>query len=303
MLCDVSGAPDPGLVGREDLLGVVLGQLGDAEPQGAGIGLVGEPGVGKSAVLQAAEQHARSAGQTVLRARGSPSETHLPYASLHQLVRPTLRRVDVLPVNQREALLACFAMSGGSVDVNTFFASLAVLELLMDAALDRPARAVLDVAAVDDGDGLSTVLAAAEVLYGSPLDRSSVRSAIDQKLLAVSGDRYRVSHPLVGSALRRAMSSQTRHRAHAALAQVLVGQPDRAVWHRAASRGEHHRCRRTDRRRHDHYRLNRAPGPAPDVAIGDVAGGVRRRPGSGCGWPCGGPSGAPGRSAIGRGRW
>ena len=368
MLILVSATPDLALVGRDDVLRVLLDRLVEEDPAATAIGLLGDPGVGKSALLQRVEQEARALGHTVLTSRGNQSETHLPYASLHQLVRTLLPRVDALPFQQREALLACFAM-GVSVEVNPFFTSLAVLELLVDAAartpllvslddldlmdqpsidvlafvarrvvgepvlvlgtsrgevpalsdkdttlwiellgldddaaaallasrspglgpslrerviqqavgnplalleiasaveegsddwpqldedlpmtsrleaafvtradqLDRRARTVLDVAAVDDGDNLHELLAAAEVVHGAPLDRSVLQPALEVRLVSVSGDRYRITHPLVGSALRHAMTLDTRHRAHAALSMVLADHPDRALWHRAAS--------------------------------------------------------------------
>ncbi|WP_250038331.1 ATP-binding protein [Paractinoplanes maris] len=356
------------LVGRDDELRVLFRQLDGVDGRGRAIGLLGQPGVGKSALQAEAVEHARSLGFTVLIARGSQSETHLPYAGLHQVVRPLLPYADRLPALQRDALLGCFAMSE-SAETNPFFTYLAVLELLVDAAtrapvlvclddlqwldqpsidalafvtrrivgervivlctsrsesrpfsdaptmqwleldgIDEPAaatllderapqltpavrdrvlgqaggnplallefatalesgryawtefdedlpmttrlerafaaraedlapavRAVLTVAAVDDGDDINDVLAAAQVLHGSPLDRLSTQPAFEHGLLTVAGEHYRIAHPLVGSALRRAMPATVRRRAHKALAGVLGAHPDRAVWHRASA--------------------------------------------------------------------
>lgn len=98
-----------------------------------------------------------------------------------------------------------------------------------------PARAVLDVAALDDGDDLDAVLAAATILSGSETDRSAVLPALDLGLLRLSDTGYTFAHPLISSALRHAMTRERRQRAHAALATVLAGQPERAVWHLAGS--------------------------------------------------------------------
>jgi hypothetical protein len=84
---------------------------------GVAVGLLGEPGVGKSALQAHVVGHARAAGFSVFSARGSQSEAHLPFAGLHQLLQPLLPRVDGLPPRQREALLACFAMPE-STEVN-----------------------------------------------------------------------------------------------------------------------------------------------------------------------------------------
>lgn len=367
MLHRVTTTPDLRLVGRDEELRSLVERLDRVALGSVTIGLVGEPGVGKSTLQAALAAQARAAGFRVLTARGARSEADLPYAGLHQLLRPLLARTDRLPDRQRDALLACFAM-GDPVEVNPFFTSLAVLELLVDAAaeapvlvclddlhqLDRPtvdavafvarriaderialvctarpgalpfddgtvtwielhgldeagsaallgarapelapavrdrvlrnadgnplalvefpvvvgsggdgwfesvddlpmtarleqaflaraeeldpaARTIVDVAALDDGDSLDEVLAAAGLLAPGAGDLGAARPALDVGLLTVQGGTYRISHPLVGSALRQAMSPAARRDAHAALASVLSAHPDRAVWHRASS--------------------------------------------------------------------
>ena len=82
MLVVVSATPEQGIVGRDGVLRVLLDRLDEVDPQGTAIGLVGDPGVGKSSLLRRVEQEARATGYTVLSSRGSHSETHLPYASL-----------------------------------------------------------------------------------------------------------------------------------------------------------------------------------------------------------------------------
>ncbi|SNT66222.1 regulatory protein, luxR family [Asanoa hainanensis] len=368
MLDPVSVTAGRRLVGRDNELRSLFRHLDEVGSRGRAIGLLGEPGIGKSALQGEVLEQARTLGFTVLHARGSQSETHLPFAGLHQALRPVLPRVDELPATQRAALLACFAMSD-SVEVNPFFAYLAALELLVDSSrqapvllslddlhwMDRPSidafafvcrriaservivlcaarpeslpftdantiewtnldgideaasavllegraphlppavrdrvlrqargnplaliefagalesgryawteldddlpmttrlerafatraehlgpavRAVLTVAAVDDGDDINDVLAAAEILHGAPLDRVTAQPAFEHGLLIVDGDQYRIAHPLVGSALRQATPPTRRQEAHAALAHVLARHPDRAVWHRASS--------------------------------------------------------------------
>ena len=96
-------------------------------------------------------------------------------------------------------------------------------------------RAVLDVAALDDGDDLDTVLEAATILAGTETDRSAVLPAIDLGLITLSDTGYAFAHPLIGSALRHAMTRERRRQTHAALATVLAEQPERAVWHLAGS--------------------------------------------------------------------
>jgi len=57
--------------------------------------VLGEPGAGKSALLDAARAEAR--GMAALEARGVQSESRLPYASLYQLLRPALGALERIP--------------------------------------------------------------------------------------------------------------------------------------------------------------------------------------------------------------
>src|SRR3954470_22703254 len=82
----------------------VLGRLLEAAREGHGGVLVvrGEPGVGKTALLEYAVDEAtefRIAGTT-----GVEGEMELPYAAIQQLSSPMLDLVERLPVPQREAL-------------------------------------------------------------------------------------------------------------------------------------------------------------------------------------------------------
>jgi predicted ATPase len=146
MLDPVSTTRGEGLVGRDDEVRLLVDRLTEvaAGTTGGGVvGLYGEPGVGKSALLAEVSARAQDGGFLVLSARGTHQETHLPFACLHQLLRPLLPRVDVLPVHQREALLACFAMAA-ETEVNPFFTALATLELIADAAASEPVLLSLD---------------------------------------------------------------------------------------------------------------------------------------------------------------
>ena len=54
------------------------------------------------------------------------------------------------------------------------------------------------------------------------------------RLVVTDGRVVRFRHPLMSSAVRQGASPSDRRAAHAALAAVLDGEPDRQVWHRAA---------------------------------------------------------------------
>src|SRR5580700_4161144 len=92
-----------------------LSQLLDAARAGRSGVLVlrGEPGIGKTALLEYA---IRSASDLrVVRAVGMESERELPFAALHQLGAPTLDRLDRLPEPQRDALAITFGLTAGSM--------------------------------------------------------------------------------------------------------------------------------------------------------------------------------------------
>ena len=357
------------LLGRDEEYRGLCDRLGSIDVRGCTIGLVGEAGVGKSALQAAVVDEARARGFMVLAARGSESETHLPFASLHQVLWPILARSANLPARQRDALLSGFGMSEVAAP-DPFLIALAVLELVVDAArqapvllslddmhwMDEPSvdvaafvarriegervmllasvragstllaenlsvewvpvsgidessasalvderapdltpvlrervlreaggnplallefpvamrsgrfgwtelsedlpmtvrlerafvsrvghlpaatRALLMVAALDDGADLAEMLAAAGIVLGAAVGLEASQPALDEGLLVSDGAAAQFRHPLVRSAVRHATPLAQRQSGHAALARVLSGShPDRAAWHRASS--------------------------------------------------------------------
>ncbi|MGW3347323.1 ATP-binding protein [Nonomuraea rubra] len=101
--------------------------------------------------------------------------------------------------------------------------------------LPAATRALLLVAALDDGDDLDEVLAAASRLEERPVTADDLEPAVVSRLVGVDEQyRLRFRHPLLRSALRQSASPALRRRAHACLAAVVAGD-DRRVWHRAAA--------------------------------------------------------------------
>ncbi len=133
---------------REQLLGrqresEVLERLLEAARGGSGGVLVvdGEPGVGKTALLEYAVEAAR--GFRVARAVGVEGEMELAYAALQQLSSASLDFLERLPDPQRDALTVAFGLTAGRAP-NPFLVGLAVLGLLSEAAADRPLLCVVD---------------------------------------------------------------------------------------------------------------------------------------------------------------
>ena len=72
----------------------------------------GEPGVGKTALLESAIGSVP--GFRVMRAVGVESEMELAFAALQQLCAPMLDRLDRLPAPQRDALGVAFGLRAGT---------------------------------------------------------------------------------------------------------------------------------------------------------------------------------------------
>ena len=105
--------------------------------------LRGEPGIGKSRLLSVAAQTARDRGMTVLTATGVQSEAHLPFAGLHQLLRPVRERAVELPPIQRDALDAAFGLTREAAPEH-YRIAMAALDLVSDVAGDAPLLLVVE---------------------------------------------------------------------------------------------------------------------------------------------------------------
>jgi DNA-binding CsgD family transcriptional regulator len=103
--------------------------------------VLGEPGVGKTALMQYALESASA--YRVARAVGVESEMELAFAALHQLCAPMLDRLERLPGPQREALATAFGLSAGDAP-DRFLVGLAALGLLSEVARERPLLCFVD---------------------------------------------------------------------------------------------------------------------------------------------------------------
>ena len=104
-------------------------------------------------------------------------------------------------------------------------------------ASDSPdaTRNLLLIAALNDSDGLVEALEAASLLTGRTVTLDDVAPAVQGRLIEADDNTLRFRHSLMRSAIRQAATISRRHAAHAALADTLIAQPGRRVWHRAAS--------------------------------------------------------------------
>ncbi len=174
----------------------------------------GEPGVGKTALLESAIRSA--SGFRVARAVGVESEMELAFAALQQLCAPLLDRLDRLPAPQRDALGVAFGLRAGDAP-DRFLVGLAVLSLLAEVAEEQPCLCV-----VDDAQWLDRASAQALVFVARRLLAESValvlvtRDPSDElqgfQELVVEGLRNGDARALLSSAVRVPLDERVRER-------------------------------------------------------------------------------------------
>lgn len=133
---------------------------------GGGLCLLGEAGVGKSALLEEASDHAT--GMLLLTTEGVPPESDLAYATLHQLLLPIADRLDLLPPPQARALNVAFGRSDGPAP-DRFLIALATLSLLSEAAVTTPVLCVVDDAQWADHASLDVLSFTVRRLENEPI--------------------------------------------------------------------------------------------------------------------------------------
>ena len=135
-------------VARVELLGrqrerEVLDRLFEAARDGQGgvLAVYGDPGVGKTALLESAIEAAPDF--RVARTVGVEGEMELAFGALQQLCAPNIDLIERLLGPQREALEVALGMSAGRPP-NPFLVGLAVLSLLSEAAEEQPLLCLVD---------------------------------------------------------------------------------------------------------------------------------------------------------------
>jgi len=131
------------LAGRDGDLGVIQAFLDEASAGGAALLLTGEPGVGKTALLDAAQERAMAGGVRVLRAAGAQFEADVSFSGLSQVLLPLDEELAGLSAMQREALKVAQGLTAGPPP-DRLVVSNAALALLRQAAVARPLLVILD---------------------------------------------------------------------------------------------------------------------------------------------------------------
>jgi DNA-binding CsgD family transcriptional regulator/tetratricopeptide (TPR) repeat protein len=354
------------LQGRDRDIALIDKMIARIDQGGSTLVISGEPGIGKSALLEQARHRARERDLTVLSMTGVLAEVHLPFAALEQALRPLMKEAVSLVPRQRSALFSAFGMHDDMGAPDIFLVALAALYLLTESAALRPILLIADdaqwldeatyevlafisrrlssdpivlfvamrdgfdrlfddpsnlrlrlsglgeadaghlldahapdlsadlrsrflqeasgnplallelprdrraadirdttwpplterlerafssrladlpaatrmlvfVAAENDGTSLHEILRAGKTVLGEEVDVSALTPAIAAKLIDLDETEVRFRHPLVRSAMHQAADLATRHRIHAALAEIVHQELDRHLWHRAAA--------------------------------------------------------------------
>src|SRR5262245_45303160 len=215
------------LVGREAEQSALDALLQSARGErSAALVLRGEPGIGKTALLSYAVDCARD--MRLLQCTGIEAEHELPFAGMHQLVRPCVDLIERLPDPQAAALRSALGLSfDGRSD--RFLVSVGLLSLLAEACEDGPVLCCVDDAQWLDGPSAEALVFAARRFQAEPI--ALLMAARDGDVgrfdatgldeLQVSGLEERYAHALLGARLGRAVAADVADR----LLQSAHGNP------------------------------------------------------------------------------
>jgi DNA-binding CsgD family transcriptional regulator len=131
------------LFGREPDLELLQAFVEEASVDGGSLLIVGEAGVGKTALLDAIAADARRRGTRVLRATGAEFEAAMSFAGLNQLLQPVLGELDELDELHQKALRTALGLDAGRASDELAIAN-ATLRLLANVAQKEPLLVVID---------------------------------------------------------------------------------------------------------------------------------------------------------------
>ncbi len=160
--------------------------------ESATLALIGEPGIGKTILLEYAAEQA--VGMQLLRARGVESEAQIPFASLLELLRPVLGLVERIPKPQAVALEGALALRPARAR-ERFAIGAATLSLLAACAEQAPVAVLIDDAQWLDGSSAQALLFAVRRLVADPIavliavreDEPSLLDGADLSTLQIAG--------------------------------------------------------------------------------------------------------------------
>jgi DNA-binding CsgD family transcriptional regulator len=206
------------LYGRDPERSIVGELLEGARESRSGVLVIrGEAGIGKSALLEDARE--RASDMQMLACAGVAAESALPFAALHQLLRPVLHHLEKVPRPQAHALRGALGLVAGRGD-DRFLVSLAVLSLLAEAAERRPLLCLVDDAHwLDDASADALVFVARRLeaegivlLFAAREGEAREFEAPDLAELRLAGLDADAASALLDRHARIALSPETRAR-------------------------------------------------------------------------------------------
>ncbi len=199
--------PTAGLLGRRGEREAIRQLLGAArDASGGALVIHGEPGIGKTALLDDAARAA--AGFRTVSAVGVEGEMEFPFAALLRMCSPILAFAERLPELQREALAVAFGQSAGPAP-DAFLIGLAVLGLLSEAAEDTPLLCIIDDAQWLDRPSAQSLTFAARRLLAEKIAFVFGTRELDTALAALPGLHLEpLSHRDALDLLRSALPSR-----------------------------------------------------------------------------------------------
>jgi DNA-binding CsgD family transcriptional regulator len=181
------------LIGREQERLAIDRVLAEARTGRSGVvALVGEPGIGKTALLE--HTAAAAEGMRLLRARGVESEADVPFAGLAELLRPALACIERIPAPQATALAGALALAPAAAG-DRFAIGAATLSLLSAHADDGPLLLVVDDLHLLDRPSAEALLFAFRRLVDDPIaavlaareGEPSILDGADLRILRLGG--------------------------------------------------------------------------------------------------------------------
>jgi DNA-binding CsgD family transcriptional regulator len=203
------------LLGR-DAECATLDHLLDAVRRGESRALVllGEPGMGKTALLD----HAIGSASDfrILKAAGVESEMDLAFASLQQMCAPMLDRLERLPGPQKDTLRVAFGLSAGATP-DRFLVGVAALNLLSEVAEERPLLCAVDDAQWLDGASAQALAFVAHRLLAEPVamvfvTREPIEGLSGLPELSINGIGDKDARLLLASGIQGPLDERVRER-------------------------------------------------------------------------------------------
>src|SRR6266851_2836234 len=156
----MSGVPmvdaGPELIEREHESAVLDGLVDGLRDGGGAVVVRGEPGIGKSALLQRVRRRAEAQGVRPLITVGVESEAEFAFAGLHQLLRPVIGALAQVLESQRQTLEAALGL-GVDLKPDSFRVAVAAFQLICEVADSVPVVLIVDDAQWLDPPTLSVI--------------------------------------------------------------------------------------------------------------------------------------------------